>query len=102
MQLFQTGFSKQFYIICSFQKKRYPVIFTKLPYRKKAGLFETAHTRNMERTDIIVDYNGEQFVVELKLWRGNAYNVSFNFNKRKQTGVKEIMFGEKILVEAIV
>lgn len=77
----------------------------------------------MEQTDIIVDYNGEQFVVELKLWRGNAYNkrgeeqllgylnhyhlnkgymISFNFNKRKQTGVKEIMFGEKILVEAIV
>lgn len=62
-------------------------------------------------------------MVELKLWRGNAYNergeeqllgylnhyhlnkgymISFNFNKRKQTGVKEIMFGEKILVEAIV
>lgn len=31
-------------------------------------------TRNMERTDVIVDYGGEQMVVELKIWRGNAYN----------------------------
>ena len=77
----------------------------------------------MERTDVSVDYNGEQFVIELKLWRGNAYNergegqllgsldhyhlskgymISFNFNKRKQIGVKRMMFGDKVLVEAIV
>ena len=77
----------------------------------------------MERTDVSVDYNGEQFVIELKLCRGNAYNergegqllgyldhyhlkkgymISFNFNKRKQIGVKRMMFGDKVLVEAIV
>ena len=77
----------------------------------------------MERTDVSVDYNGEQFVIELKLWRGNSYNergeeqllgyldhyhlkkgymISFNFNKRKQIGVKRMMFGDKVLVEAIV
>ena len=77
----------------------------------------------MERTDVIIDYNGEQFVIELKLWRGNAYHergekqlldylayyhlkrgymLSFNFNKKKQIGVKEIAFGEKVLVEATV
>ena len=77
----------------------------------------------MERTDVVVDYNGEQFVIELKLWRGNSYNergeeqllgylahyhlkkgymISFNFNKKKQIGVKNITFGEKVLVEAIV
>ena len=82
-----------------------------------------AQTRNRERTDVIVDYGGEQFVIELKIWRGNAYNergeaqladyldyyhlqkgymLSFNFNKNKKTGVREIRLGEKLLVEAVV
>ena len=28
----------------------------------------------MERTDVVVDYRGEQFVIELKVWRGSAYH----------------------------
>ena len=28
----------------------------------------------MRRTDVIVDYLGEQFVVELKIWHGSEYN----------------------------
>lgn len=38
--------------------------------------------------------------------RGNYYiegrTVSFNFNKKKQTGIQEIVLGDKILVEAVV
>lgn len=66
---------------------------------------------------------GEQFIIEMKIWHGNAYNergeeqlleylahyhlkkgymLSFNFNKRKEIGVKEIKFGDKVLVEAVV
>jgi hypothetical protein len=77
----------------------------------------------MERTDVIVDYNGEQFVIEMKIWYGNNYHtrgeqqltqyldyyhldkgymLSFNFNKNKEIGIKEITIGEKILVEAVV
>ncbi len=33
-----------------------------------------SRTRNMERTDVTVDYRGEKMVIELKIWRGNAYN----------------------------
>ncbi len=33
-----------------------------------------AQTRDDRRTDVIVDYLGEQFVIELKIWRGNEYN----------------------------
>lgn len=33
-----------------------------------------ARTRNMERTDVVVDCNGEQFVIELNIWRGSAYH----------------------------
>ena len=82
-----------------------------------------AQTRDMERTDVIVDYLGEQFVIEMKVWRGNAYHMrgekqlsdyldfyhlkkgyllSFNFNKNKQIGLKEIVLGSKVLVEAVV
>ncbi|MBR3316674.1 MAG: AAA-like domain-containing protein [Atopobiaceae bacterium] len=33
-----------------------------------------AQTRDQTRTDVIVDYAGERFVVELKVWRGPRYN----------------------------
>ncbi len=82
-----------------------------------------ARTRNERRTDIIVDYRGEQFIIELKIWHGNEYNekgkkqladyldcyhkdkgylLSFNFNKSKEIGVKEIRIGNKTIVEAVV
>lgn len=82
-----------------------------------------AQTRDLTRTDVVVDYMGHQYIVELKIWRGNAYNergekqlseyldfyhlqtgymVSFCFNKNKQTGIKEVMVGERKLWEAVV
>ncbi|MCD7766526.1 MAG: AAA-like domain-containing protein [Lachnospiraceae bacterium] len=82
-----------------------------------------SRTRNQERTDVIVDYGGKQYVIELKIWRGNSYNtrgekqlskylehyhlkkgymLSFNFNKKKEPGIHKICFGDKILVEAVV
>lgn len=82
-----------------------------------------AQTRDERRTDVIVDYLGEQFIVELKIWHGNEYNergekqlteyldyyhkdrgymLSFNFNKKKEIGVKEIQVGGKTIVEAVV
>lgn len=82
-----------------------------------------AETRNRERTDVVVDYHGRQYVIEMKIWRGNAYHtrgegqlaayldyyhlktgymLSFCFNKKKETGVREIRLGDKILVEAVV
>ena len=40
------------------------------------------------------------YLDDYRLKRG--YMVSFNFNKKKQTGVKRIMLGDKVLVEAVV
>ena len=72
---------------------------------------------------MIIDYLGEQFIVELKLWRGDAYHtrgekqllnyldhyhldvgymLSFNFNKNKKIGVQNIRINNRILVEAVV
>ena len=82
-----------------------------------------AQTRDERRTDVIVDYRGEQFIIELKIWHGSEYHerdekqltdyldyyhkdkgymLSFNFNKNKTTGVKEIRIGNKTIVEAVV
>ena len=82
-----------------------------------------AQTRDQKRTDVIVDYLGKQYIVELKIWRGEEYNtegekqiaeyldyyhldkgylLSFNFNKNKQPGVKTIQVNGKTVVEAVV
>lgn len=82
-----------------------------------------AQTRDQTRTDIIVDYLGKQYVIELKIWHGDEYNkrgekqliqyleyhhlncgylLSFNFNKNKVSGLKEIQVGSHTLIEAIV
>ena len=82
-----------------------------------------AQTRTQSRTDIIIDYLGRQFVVELKIWRGEEYNrkgerqladyleqyhldkgylLTFNFNKQKTVGAKEVWLGDKRIFEVIV
>lgn len=82
-----------------------------------------AQTRDASRTDVIVDYLGEQFIIELKIWHGNEYNergerqladyleyyhqykgymLSFNFNRKKQRGIKEIQIDGKTIIEAVV
>lgn len=82
-----------------------------------------SRTRDRGRTDVIVDYNGNQYIVEIKIWRGNEYNkrgerqladymeayhaqrgylLSFNFNKKKETGVKELQIDGKTIVEVVV
>ena len=33
-----------------------------------------AQTLNAGRTDLVVDYRGEQFVIEMKIWHGKEYN----------------------------
>ena len=80
-----------------------------------------AQTRDQTRTDVVVDYMGQQYIVELKIWRGTRYNeegekqiseyldyfglttgymLSFNFNKKKEQGMKQVHIGNKLLYEA--
>ena len=103
--------------------RRYFMLFLKPIINGTGNCYVESETRNRERMDLVVDYRGEQFVVELKIWHGDAYNkrgeeqiseyleyyglkkgymISFNFNKKKETGVKEIGVGDKVLVEAVV
>jgi hypothetical protein len=82
-----------------------------------------ARTRDMKRTDIVVDYHAKQYVIELKIWHGNEYNtrgenqlaeyldyyhinkgylLSFNFNKNKESGMHTIKLNGRTIVEAVV
>jgi hypothetical protein len=103
--------------------RRYFLLYLRPIINGRGNYYIEAQTRNRERTDVIVDYGGEQIVVELKLWHGNAYNLrgeaqlldyleyyhldkgymlSFNFNKHKEIGIKEITINSKTLIEAVV
>lgn len=103
--------------------RRYFMLFLKPVINGQGNCYVEAETRNRERTDLIVDYHGERFIIETKVWYGPArhaegerqlsdylehyhlktgYMVTFQFNKRKEIGVKEVAVGDKVLVEAIV
>ena len=89
----------------------------------KGNYYVEAETRDETRTDVIVDYLGKQYVIELKIWRGEAYNergeqqlaeyldyyhlktgymLSFCFSKNKQPGIHEVKVGDRTIIEAIV
>lgn len=82
-----------------------------------------AQTRDQRRTDVIVDYLGKQYIIELKIWHGEEYNtqgekqlseyldyyhidkgylLSFNFNKNKHSGVHTIELNGRTIVEGVV
>lgn len=103
--------------------RRFFLLYLKPIINGVGNFYVEARTRNMRRTDVVIDYNGEQFVCELKIWHGGEYNrrgeeqlmddldsyhlqtgymLSFNFNQHKKTGVQRIRLGEKLLIEAVV
>ncbi|MCC8150288.1 MAG: ATP-binding protein [Lachnospiraceae bacterium] len=103
--------------------RRYFMLFLKPIINGEGNSYVEAETRNRERTDLVIDYHGDQFVIECKIWRGNAYNergenqlteylehfhlkkgymLSFNFNKKKQIVIQEIVLRDKVIVEAVV
>ncbi len=103
--------------------RRYFLLYLRPIINGVGNYYIESQTRNLRRTDIIVDYKGEQFAIELKIWHGITYNeggekqvleyldyyhlkkgymLSFNFNKKKEIGVKQIRIGERLLIEAVV
>lgn len=82
-----------------------------------------AVTTSENRTDLIVYYHEEFFILEMKLWRGpqrhkegekqllgymadyhqnTGYLLTFNFNKTKKSGLKEVKFDDNTLIEAMI
>ena len=103
--------------------RKYFLLYLRPIINGTGNYYIEAETREQKRTDVIVDYRGEQYIIEMKIWHGNAYNergekqlsdyleyyhvdkgymLSFNFNKNKKIGVKEVVLGEKLLIEAVV
>lgn len=40
----------------------------------KGNYYVEARTRDLRRTDVIIDYGGQQHAIELKIWRGEEYH----------------------------
>ncbi len=131
MDLVLKKFVESFHEICSDRDesfiekygRKFFLLYLKPIINGTGNYYIEAQTRDAKRTDVIVDYLGEQYIVELKIWHGSEYNergekqlseyldyfhkdkgylLSFNFNKKKEIGVKEIQVGGKTIVEAVV
>lgn len=131
MDLVLKKFVEYFHEICSDKDeafiekngRKFFLLYLKPIINGTGNYYIEAQTRDARRTDLIVDYLGEQFIVELKIWHGSEYNargekqlteyleyfhkdkgymISFNFNQKKEIGVKEIQAGGKTIVEAVV
>lgn len=82
-----------------------------------------ARTRNNRRMDVVIDYLGKRYIVELKIWHGKKYNedgekqlsdyldsyklktgymLTFSFNKNKESGIRTVQYEDKTLIEAVV
>ena len=89
----------------------------------RGHFYVEAETRDSTRMDLVVNYQGEEFIIELKIWRGAEYNekaerqlcgylahrhaktgylVTFNFNRKSAPGVTVRERDGKTLVEAVV
>ena len=103
--------------------RKFFMLYLKPIINGTGNYYMEAQTRDARRTDLVVDYAGEQFVVEMKIWHGNEYNergeeqlaeyldyfhldkgymLSFNFNKNKQIGIRTVDVAGKTIVEAVV
>lgn len=103
--------------------RKYFLLYLRPIINGAGNYYIESRTRELRRTDVVVDYHGEQYVIEMKIWRGEEYNrrgreqligylndygknkgylISFNFNKKKQIGVYERFIGGKMIIEAVV
>ena len=103
--------------------RRLFLLFIRPIINGSANYYIEAQTRNQRRTDLIIDYKGQQYIIEMKIWHGKEYNergekqlaeyldyyhinkgylLSFNFNQNKEVGTHTIKLGDKTIFEAIV
>ena len=106
-----------------FDGRRQFLLYLKPIINGTGNYYIEAQTRDQTRTDVIVDYLGERFVVELKVWRGRSrheegeeqlrgylehfglavgYLLSFNFSRSKEPGLSRVAVGDKVLWEETV
>ena len=100
--------------------RKYFLLYLRPIINGTGNYYIEARTRNLRRTDVIVDYNGVQYIIEMKIWHGEEYHrrgeeqlagyledyhqkqgylISFNFNKNKKPGIREVRI--KKIIEKI-
>lgn len=103
--------------------RRFFLLYLKPIINGIGNYYIEARTRDLRRTDVVIDYCGKQYVCEMKIWRGGEYHkrgeqqliryledyhlttgylLSFNFNKNKEVGVWKYQIGNITIVEAVV
>lgn len=103
--------------------RRLFLLYLKPIINGSGNYYVEARTRDMNRTDVVIDYHGSQYIVEMKIHRGEVYErkgmeqlagylkeyhlskgylLVFNFNKNKRTGIKTVQYGGKEILEVIV
>ena len=103
--------------------RKYFLLYLRPIINGTGNYYIEARTRNLRRTDVIVDYNGVQYIIEMKIWHGEEYHrrgeeqlagyledyhqkqgylISFNFNKNKKPGIREVRIKDKIIIEAVI
>lgn len=131
MRLILEGFIKTYTEVCGPLQERFKekdgreqfLLYVKPIINGTGNYYIEAQTRDQTRTDVIIDYLGQQYIIELKIWRGERYNaegekqiidylnhwhldtgymLSFNFNKKKAQGVERVQVGDKVLFEGTV
>ena len=147
--LFPIEYLKHIFMICSYQNMKWTTGYLETEFQIKTSLYKfvedngrkffllylkpiingignyyiEAQTRDRKRTDIIVDYRGKQYIIGVKIWRGNEYNkqgeaqlvdyldayhaqkgylLCFNFNKNKRIGTREFVCKDKVIMEVVV
>ncbi len=82
-----------------------------------------AQTRDNRRMDVVIDYLGKRYIIELKIWHGEKYNsegekqladyldsfglkkgylLTFSFIADKEAGIRTVKFEDKTLIEATI
>ncbi|MBO5551096.1 MAG: AAA-like domain-containing protein [Lachnospiraceae bacterium] len=131
MRLIMEHFIETYTEVCGPLKERFRekdgreqfLLYLKPIINGTGNYYIEAQTRDQTRTDVIVDYLEQQYIIELKIWRGERYNaagekqiseylaywhlstgymLSFNFNKDKRQGVHPVYVGDKLLYEGTV
>ena len=104
--------------------RRYFMLYVRPIINGVGNYYIEAETRDGTRTDMVIDYRGKRYIIEMKIWRDESYNergekqlaeyldyfrldtgymVSFCFNKNKVQGLKApVKIGDRNLIETVV
>lgn len=98
------------------------LLFLKPIINGSGNYYIEPETRDQKRMDIVIDYHGRQYVIELKIWHGEKYDadgekqlcgyleklhldtgymLTYSFNKNKNPGIEHKDIGGYRLIKAV-